>query len=386
MSHVDEGRLNEYLDRLERPADGRAGAWPDRAEIESHLAECGPCRVLLAEARHLRARASSLLDAAAPASTSLPPFADVLARAGHTERRRRIVRMNRLTALGWAATVVLAVGVGWIARGTVGVDGTALSRQPAGQVANEGVPSTSDEAPAASVAADIADVAQRTDIVAEREEASQVIPARRQQVPAASPPAALEPGERDIPDAAVEELAPPDAAAKGVGAVERAAKAEGVHPDSTTREREAREAFAAGVVAVDAVPAPDAVAAPTEVEIAVPETEWAAADLATAATYLAGPIRSVPNLPIASVETGSLFGRPAVRLHQRSGAATVEVIQAAGAVLENLVVDSGAARLRQGRGVSATTSAIVVVRNGTVVILRAALPPDSLRLLASRIP
>src|SRR5919108_1828475 len=91
MSHVDEGTLHAYLDG-ELPSS-------ERADVEAHLAECAECRANLAEAKALSSRASDILGRAAPAARPLPAM----------PRRRRLGRVPG----AWAATVVLALGLGY---------------------------------------------------------------------------------------------------------------------------------------------------------------------------------------------------------------------------------------------------------------------------------
>jgi hypothetical protein len=269
----------------------------------------------------------------------------------------------------------------------MGFDGTPPGRQRAEQLADEAVPSTSAETPDVSVAANVAEPEQPSIITAEPEEAREdAIQARRQRAPAAAPAAEPQVQERDIAQAAAEEMVPSEAAAKGIGAAGRAAEAEADPSDSAAREQGARDAFAQGVVAHEAVAISEGLAVRTDADVTVPPIEWVSSDSAAAAVHLARPIHRIPGLPIESVETGSLFGQPAARLVQRSDSVTIELIQVPETVLANLVRDLGADERRQGRAASTTLSATVVVRNGTTVILRAALPPDSLRLLASRIP
>jgi len=98
MSHVDEGVLHAYLD----------GALPpdERREADAHLAGCEICRARLDEERALRARASDLLGLAVPPETAAP-------RTGLPPRRRP----RYFVPVAWAATLALAVGLGWLIRG-----------------------------------------------------------------------------------------------------------------------------------------------------------------------------------------------------------------------------------------------------------------------------
>jgi len=100
MSHVDEGTLHAFLD----------GALPlgEHGQVDAHLAECPDCRQRLAEARALIARADALLALAQPAERSAPPL---------HELRRRPLWWRVRWPIAWAASVTLAIGLGWMWRG-----------------------------------------------------------------------------------------------------------------------------------------------------------------------------------------------------------------------------------------------------------------------------
>jgi hypothetical protein len=102
MQHVDEGRLHAWLDG-ELPAGGPDGA---RA-LERHLAGCAACRAMVEEERKIRDAASAILRDADPGPPQVIPIAS--ARSAPHGRRTWV-------ALGWAASVLVALGVGWIAR------------------------------------------------------------------------------------------------------------------------------------------------------------------------------------------------------------------------------------------------------------------------------
>jgi predicted anti-sigma-YlaC factor YlaD len=103
MSHVDEGTLHAYLDG-ELPS-------AERAALERHLATCATCRDLLTEERALLERASALLGSARPVEHPAPPFEQVRRKPTRAPWRVR-------TSFAWAASVVVALGLGYLIRGS----------------------------------------------------------------------------------------------------------------------------------------------------------------------------------------------------------------------------------------------------------------------------
>lgn len=104
MSHADDGVLHALL-------DGELSAM-EVARLESHLAGCEVCRARLEETRTLIARAGQLL------ARAVPPGPERAAPPLHQLRHPRLAWRLRVP-LAWAATVVLALGIGWFAsRGT----------------------------------------------------------------------------------------------------------------------------------------------------------------------------------------------------------------------------------------------------------------------------
>jgi Putative zinc-finger len=102
MSHVDEGTLHAYLDGELAPVE--------RERVDTHLKGCPACQARLAEERAIIERASRLLGMATPPQRTIPPL--------HQLRQPRLAwRLRR--PLAWAATLILAVGLGWFARGSM---------------------------------------------------------------------------------------------------------------------------------------------------------------------------------------------------------------------------------------------------------------------------
>ena len=103
MSHVDEGTLHAYLDGELPPSE--------RTSLEAHIAQCATCRALLADERALLERSIALLASARPAERPVPPFEQVR----RAPRRRP---WYRRTPVAWAASIVLAIGLGYCLRDT----------------------------------------------------------------------------------------------------------------------------------------------------------------------------------------------------------------------------------------------------------------------------
>lgn len=154
MPHLDEGILHELLDG-EIPSS-------ELPPIQAHLAACSECRARLEEAREFAADADRLIETIeltereSPRRTVIPPRPP--ARPWGRD-------------LAWAATVVVAVGAGYLARG--GSRPADLARADSAVPASAAAPTLP---PAASEPSSGADAAR----TAERE--------RRANAPAPAPP------------------------------------------------------------------------------------------------------------------------------------------------------------------------------------------------------
>jgi hypothetical protein len=107
MQHMDEGQLQAWLDR---PRSGLTDE--ERDVIARHLEACPACRARVEELEEATHRLDVLMAPAELPDDQVPAFDEVVARARalRTERRRR----RPWLAGGWAASVVLAIGVGWL--------------------------------------------------------------------------------------------------------------------------------------------------------------------------------------------------------------------------------------------------------------------------------
>jgi hypothetical protein len=122
MSHVDDGTLHAYLDGALSEEE------PTRDELEAHLGVCADCRVRLEVALADRDRSREILGLLAPHEILTPPFEEMLARReareapGRPGTRGGSGRGSRRMGparLAWAASILLALGGGWMARGAM---------------------------------------------------------------------------------------------------------------------------------------------------------------------------------------------------------------------------------------------------------------------------
>jgi hypothetical protein len=112
MSHVDEGLLHAYLDGALLEGDA------ERVHLEAHLALCADCRVRMDDARRVKEHAHAALGQLAPARIQPPAWDQIVAtHAGRTVQGGGGKARGRqpFIPLAWAASLVLAVGAGWMA-------------------------------------------------------------------------------------------------------------------------------------------------------------------------------------------------------------------------------------------------------------------------------
>lgn len=222
MPHVDEGTLHALLDGALRSEDP-VGA--DAAE--AHLETCADCRALLERAAALRGRSAEVLELLEPAV--VPDFEEVLVRAGAAAGgRRRLARQARWTrGLAWAATIVIALGTGYLIRDRLSPERAAMTR--AADEAATTVESSAGEAPDVMEAADAppaADAETEADVNAERPVGGDATvpstPRTTSREAAAAPTPARQPEVGEAADAPVSEPGPEGDAADGVDAGDRA--------------------------------------------------------------------------------------------------------------------------------------------------------------------
>lgn len=109
MSHVDEGALHAYL-------DGALDEYPvaEATRIREHLDQCAECAEKLEVERSIRSDAHAVLAMAAP-EVDLPSLEELRAYVKRT-RPTRSAGSTRMVRMGWAASVALALGTGYVLR------------------------------------------------------------------------------------------------------------------------------------------------------------------------------------------------------------------------------------------------------------------------------
>jgi hypothetical protein len=358
MSHVDDGRLHAYLDgALESPEE--------RLRVEDHLRSCPDCRTRLEAARDDRKGAGEILGLLGPEEVRVPPFEELLAGrgdgggasggweddpggpsslppslpAGPAASRRRSLGTSPMNRLAWAATVVLALGGGWVARGALMPDSALESRR-------FDLPRSADEAAEAP-----APVAQAPSLGAEAPaDPVLVVP----ETPADRPPAARLPGD-PVPPAP----APAQALARAPASTPARAPA----PAETPRDRapELAEALPADRTEVAGVMGrPDA---------DVDEGAWTPVNPAEAAVFLGRPPLELAALPWATMEVATVQGALVLRTtHPLEDGSLVELLQGPG-----------------GPAMVPGLSTLTARREGLDLVLRGPVEPEILEDLLRRI-
>ncbi len=151
MSHISKGDVHAYL-------DGALGAYPEEVarHVREHLDTCRDCAQLLEGERRVRKEASAIIGTSALGPVELDPLEELLVRAAEfdgqqpaegagradgSERggRARPLLGSRLYAFRWAATVVISLGTGWMAREVTGPAGSVARIADTERVTTESV-------------------------------------------------------------------------------------------------------------------------------------------------------------------------------------------------------------------------------------------------------
>ena len=378
MQHLDDAFLAAYLDG-EKP-DGWTGGRVDGSE---HLGGCADCQARLEALRVTRERAKAILRSGTP-SGAQPSFQDVLKRRQAAKADAR--SLARLRPLAWAASIVLALSVGWYTR--------ELQLRPSAPQEVE-LTASAKEAGKAATADKIAvtaplQIAQNrpNTLRAQREtgagargkaaEAANVTVDRKdERFPAPISLAAEAPSAQPLSRASAQEedqlkkLAPRDTQQVRLDAVvvasaeSRAAEGAGAPANERVTARRARQVPSAAAPA----PAP----AVTRGFADAPSPVAPLSNSVVAATSVLGrPPLTVPGLEIIGYQTGP----NSVRVTQRMATGVLEMVQQRPGVTD----ESGpsASRAVSGPGVGALVEGIQIRLWGPVSY-------DSLRALVARL-
>ena len=409
MRHLDEGALHEYLDMIERQGTALPPYRPTALEVEEHLAACADCRALLEDVRAIRAKTSEILAASGPIDVDMPAFAEIRARARARKQPRRVLQYVRMKQLAWAATVVLAVAVGWYARG--GIRSTAVERavqdqaqwstaapapqeQEADEARSEVTTRAAEEQPeqiAPQVEGRMRSEA-REQVVAKGEEAHAVTG-----VPAAAPQPTIDAAARR--DAPVQLAAePPAAAGRGaaqpIDSVAQARQAIGGVDSSRAQYAGARRAQAR-VVSAENLTARDQLELregeiPDPYVWALSITEWTVTDESGAADAFGGVVPTITDRPVVDYGIAGADVLSAVRVRQQLDTGEmVEVILVPGSRL-HLLADAAAAEpsgvtVRNEMVGADNVNVVVADRDGLRIVLRGAVEIAVLRELLDRV-
>jgi len=322
MPHPDEGTIQALL-------DGELDS-AEQARVEAHIAGCQPCARRLAAAREFMSEADRLVEVLQvpdrPAAVPARP-------------RRRAMLRN----LAWAASIVVAAGLGYWGRGTIP---TRQSSAVEGELAAN--------APVASTPA-----AKATDEAA--------VPAEQKTQATGGDLDRLAPTTNASRDAAPS--APIQAAGAAVSRANEAA------PPPTAAEQEVKDARA------------DAPATKMARTLEADGPTWRVISMEEAVRLLGGQIRLIDGLTADRVEAG-----PGTAVAGADPSlALVRVVYASGTVLLDQQRPSGAKELRQEAASGAMRAAAAPEgtgwqeREGLRFVVTGGVSPDSIRELARRV-
>ena len=412
MSHVDEGLIHAWIDGAFEPGD------PEGAAIAAHIDACAECRANVEAARRLTARAAEILGRAAPDAVRVEPFERIVdarrARqmgsgegalepivgpfeetspdtqaetdAGATGGTR--ARRKPHIPLAWAASIMVAMTAGWFANTMLRPDraGPPMSASfEATRAVAPGAPVESSEQDRANEAATEAAVVDAATVQGDGA-GTREVPLTRQ----AGQSGADEPRrERAAADAGAAAAPPPPVALKVAESVFRDTLAALI----AEAEQEVRTQGAELSLLRSAV-----------------LSDWSTVTIAEATSRFGRMPFAIEGVPIESVEIREANGLAMVRVRQRIAPdAEVEIVQQSVALsLDEVVVTGSVDTVRRavaGRAIAESanraadradistdqilaagdTSAVRVPLIGYTVVLRGALPADSLRSLATRV-
>lgn len=418
MSHVDEGTIHAWLDGALAPED------PERAAFEAHIRECAECRDRVEAERRVRDRAAAVLEQVRPDNVRVEPFAKILAArrgavAGSAAGAARegpgaasgagtpsdsnavdgaeatpdiTPRRTFRIPMAIAATLVLATTATWMARRIgrapaqprTAVEADAARAPALGGAEMNRVAPSAQNAPATLSAAPSEQKAsaERGTAAADRQiaaggfRAADSVAGLRAQARAQEPPPVL---------AIVE---PPERSRAETRRIDSLARASGAAGAVGRNERVAQEGVAAGGELADAI------ADPFAARVLESTIDWQTVDAAEAARRLGRVPASIPDLAVDSLQAGAVEGRAVIRLVQTTIAGEhLELVQWAPVPASAITADerpkaaapSPPVDAMAKRDDRASLASYRFAVPGGVVVLRGALPADSLAALARRV-
>jgi len=401
MRHVDEAILTAYLDgELAEVGAGNGERGAETIEeIEAHLSSCVECSALLAEVKRVRDRASAILSSSTPADIEIPPFEEIRARSKARSSGSRVLQLSRIRKLAWAATVVLAVAVGWYARGTM------ISRS--GERAVYTAPTLEQGTTRGELAADTSPTQEPIEGGRERRTRDELRMAEEVSAAAAATQLgkAREP-ERDVSgrgvaaeSVAVSEVPPteviavvPSTAKDQPEAEAKAAEVDQVvqrqiRTDSVARARgQAPQAIAQQVAAENV--ARRGVAVPVSGVLLFADVGWTDVSEAEARRALGGEVPIVEELPVIDYAVQRQLSQVVVRVRQRLGSDDVVELLATRSADKDVAERPIAAANEPAEleePVPGSADFIVIQVRDYTVVLRGNVPVEELRELGKRV-
>ncbi len=367
MRHLDDGQIAELIDT----------AVPAVPAVVRHLAECTACRERVEEARQISERAKAILGTAVPAGSAgsvVPPFEEVLHRAGRARVRR--ARLGTMRWLAWAATLVIAGGVGWYARDQLGfARDTFRPATSSLESAARAEPETS------AVVAAPTQVALADRAMPAEEQKPQVANEGKMSAPAA-PPAALAVG-----GAARQE----STAADRLVAEQRRDQTAGAAPPPVAQNlaAPAQERLDARRAVAEAE-APAMAKSAADVADVLDERGWVPTTRETAERALGGPVATVEGLPVVSYRLRTVGGVQVLTVQSLGPGMELELHQSAVTLARGAVAPTptavgaaGVAEMHVRTAVGPATDTVEI--GGFRVVGRAPISIDSLRALLKKI-
>lgn len=338
MLHIPEDELHAYLDQ--------ALSRSQCVEIESHLATCPTCQAQRDRIAALRDRTTAMLAVLAP-PVSLPPSIETIrVRAGILQSRR-----HRLVRLGsWAASVLVALGLGWSAHVWTGGEGAAEQR-------NQEAVTSSNEATAAQSSSIPEDSARSSSPLPQRTEVADAPPVRRETPAAPAPEARLVFADSDRTVPLISTVAPRIAIDNGAGS------------DDSTRFSQSNSSVLANE---------------HEIPELATESMWRIVSVAAAEEESGAPLPSVPGLRVVQVKVQGLQPNEKIVAvdQQLATGEVIRTMEGPAAQMTDLLAHDG--QRDATSAASRAYEALMTLRFGDrIVAIRG--PADSLRALMNRI-